>query len=309
MDKNQTTQLVSSLRRAAERMEELITAMLDVSQLDVNAMDLHLVQTAPETIIKMAVDPLTEAIQQRRLTLEAKGLSGLPMIDADMQRLVQAFQNVIVNAIKFTPDGGRIDIEASLQPKTDAEGRDHLLFTIQDTGVGIAEKDKELIFQKFYRGFDPQLHSTGTYKFLGAGPGLGVTIAKGIIEGHGGKIWVESDGQDLEKLPGSTFFILIPVHPPSSARRVMPFDNNEQAQATVEQPQIDLSEPQRKQTKPLIPLQSEPADAQQKQVVEEAQSETTKNIADVSETKPSKQTSEMKATTAAVDSETDTTKN
>jgi signal transduction histidine kinase len=59
---------------------------------------------------------------------------------------------------------------------------------------------------------------------LGAGPGLGLTIARGVIEGHGGKIWAESSGHNMETCPGTTFYILLPVSPPEDARRVLPFE-------------------------------------------------------------------------------------
>lgn len=228
LNQDQTSGLVANLRKAAERMEELITAMLDVSQLDVNAMDLRFTQTSPEAVVRMAIEPLTDAIKQRKLTLSARGLRGLPNIEADMQRLVQAFRNVVVNAIKFTPDGGRIEINASLQPAERPGEVDHILIAISDTGVGIAKENLDLVFQKFFRAYDPGLHSTGTYKFMGAGPGLGLTIARGMIEGHGGRIWAESPGHNMQTCPGTTFFVLLPVQPPEHARRVLPFDGEAQ---------------------------------------------------------------------------------
>ena len=228
LDQNQTTNLVSNLRKATERMGELISAMLDVSQLDVDAMDLRFASTSVESLIRMAIEPLTDAIRQRKLTLSAKGLRGLPSVQADLQRLVQAFRNVIVNAIKFTPDGGKIDIEAQLieatdQTKSDQQG-DHIQIKIHDTGVGIDRTNLEMIFKKFFRAYDPSLHSTGAYKFLGAGPGLGLTIARGVIEGHGGEIWAESNGHDMEEFPGATFTIVLPVSTPEDAKRVLSFE-------------------------------------------------------------------------------------
>jgi len=224
LDQEQITGLVGNLRKATERMEELISAMLDVSQLDVKAMDLRFTETPPESVLRMAIEPLTDAIKTRKLTLSARGLRGLPNIQADLPRLVQAFRNIIVNAIKFTPDGGRIDIVASLQPANSPNGVDQVLVEITDTGVGIDRKNLELVFKKFFRTYDPSLHSTGTYKFLGAGPGLGLTIAKGVIEGHGGKIWAESMAHNMETNPGTTFFILLPISTPENARRVMMFE-------------------------------------------------------------------------------------
>ncbi len=230
LDQDQTRGLVSNLRKATERMEELIAAMLDVSQLDVNAMDLRFAQTSIESVLRMAIDPLTDPIKQRKLTLSARGLRGLPPIEADMQRLVQAFRNVIVNAIKFTPDGGRIDISARLEENNGKDKSDYIIVSVVDTGVGIDQVHLDLIFNKFYRAYDPGTHSTGTYKFMGAGPGLGLTIAQGVVEGHGGFIWAESPGHNMQTYPGSTFYIKLPLVPPESARRVLPFEDRDRSE-------------------------------------------------------------------------------
>lgn len=224
LDQDQTASMVTNLRKATERMEELIAAMLDVSQLDVNAMDLRFTQTTPETVLRLAIEPLTDPIKQRKLNLSARW-RGLPPIKADLQRLVQAFRNIIVNAIKFTPDGGHIEIVASFQAAKNERDVDHILVTIRDTGVGIDRAHLELIFKKFYRTYDPQLHSTGTYKFMGAGPGLGLTIAKGVIEAHEGKIWAESEGHSIEDLPGTTIYVLLPVSISDEAGRSVSIDS------------------------------------------------------------------------------------
>jgi hypothetical protein len=77
--------------------------------------------------------------------------------------------------------------------------------------VGIDLQEQERIFDKFYRVESPELHSSSKTRFMGAGPGLGLTIAKGIVEAHGGRIWVESPGFDMESRPGSQFHVLLPV--------------------------------------------------------------------------------------------------
>lgn len=224
LDPEQLKNMTDNLRKATDRMEELIRNMLDVSQLDVNAMDLRFAPVSLSNVVKMAIEPLTEAIRDRKLSFSARGLRDLPQVDADMKRMVQAFQNVIVNAVKFTPDGGRIEVEGSLR-KTE-NGNEEILVAIMDTGIGIDPKNNELIFEKFVRTQDPSLHSTGKTKFMGAGPGLGLTIARGVIDGHGGRIWVESSGYDAQGYPGSTFFIALPVKASDKASGVLRFDNS-----------------------------------------------------------------------------------
>jgi signal transduction histidine kinase len=218
LDPDQMAGMMANLRKAADRLEGLIAAMLDVSQLDVNAMDLRFAPVAVENAMRMAIEPLTESIKGRKLMLSARGLRDLPPIQGDMQRLVQAFRNVVLNAIKYTPDGGRIDISGRMQD-------DNVLVMIKDSGIGIDPTHHELIFEKFFRVQDPSLHSTGTTKFMGAGPGLGLTIARGVITAHGGRIWVESERFDPETLPGSTFYIQLPLNPPESTDRAAPFDS------------------------------------------------------------------------------------
>lgn len=227
-----TAQMINNLRKSTERMEELISAMLDVSQLDVNSMDLRFVRATPATLIKLALEPLRDPAAQRNISITVGEMDGLPNVEADLQRLTQALRNIFMNAIKFTPDGGSIEVSATLETPPDAP--EAVLFRIQDTGVGIAEKDVPFIFQKFYRAFDTQLHSTGIYKFMGAGPGLGLTIAKGIIEGHGGSIWVKSPGHSMTEFPGATFFVRLPLQPPEGSLRVLTF-------ATGEDPRLSTS--------------------------------------------------------------------
>jgi signal transduction histidine kinase len=212
---DQIIEIMTSLRRASLRMGEVISSMLDVSQIDVENMDLNFVETSLASIVKLAIEPFSEAIHQRNLTLVARGLRNLPPVYADYKRLVQAFENLITNAIKFTPDGGKINVTGEIFEK-DADGQPRSTrITIEDSGIGIDAEHQDLIFEKFYRIGSTALHSTGSTKFKGAGPGLGLPIAKGIIDGHGGRIWVESDGANEETYPGSAFHVVLPIRPPA----------------------------------------------------------------------------------------------
>ena len=214
LTREQTREIVGHINRATLQLEQLITAMLDASQLDVDGMQLTFVKTKLDTVLRLSAEPLIQAMRERRIQLEIEGVADLPPIYADFKRLVQSFTNLLGNAVKYTPDSGSIYVRAAVVLGQDKE--EFIEIVIQDTGIGIDPKFHSLIFEKFFRIGDPQLHSTGTTKFKGAGPGLGLPIAKGVIEAHGGRIWVESTAEDEERLPGSSFNIVIPVHPPGS---------------------------------------------------------------------------------------------
>jgi signal transduction histidine kinase len=126
------------------------------------------------------------------------------MTFGDPERLMQVFRNILTNAIKFTPDGGLIKISGRK-----LSGFIEVIVT--DTGIGISPDDQQKIFDKFSQLGNISLHSSGKTKYKGGGPGLGLHIAKGIIEAHGGAIWVESAGSDEDTCPGSTFHILLPI--------------------------------------------------------------------------------------------------
>jgi signal transduction histidine kinase len=204
---SQVLEIARNLKTPIERLGTIVTAMLDASTIEVHALDLQYTATTLQAVLSMAVGPWRDALKERNFELVTEGIDDVPPIEVDLQRLSQAFSNVISNAIKYTPDNGRITISAAV---VDGE---HFAVTFTDTGVGIDPGDQELIFEKFYRVGSLLLHSTGDTKFMGAGPGLGLHIARGVIEAHGGQIWVESEGFDEEKCPGSAFHIVLPLKP------------------------------------------------------------------------------------------------
>ncbi len=222
LTRDQTRQIINQIERAVENLEQLISAMLDASQIDVDEMKMNFTKTEIRSALRLAQEPLLQAMKQRRIQMQVHCDDDLPAIQADFKRLVQAFTNILGNAVKYTPDNGRITIGCRKldepQPPTNSSEQplpchQYVEISITDTGIGIDSAYHQLIFEKFFRLGDPHLHSTGSTKFMGAGPGLGLTIARGVILGHGGRIWVESAGEDRDRLPGSTFTIILPVQP------------------------------------------------------------------------------------------------
>ena len=213
LTKEEAAKYIAAVATAATQLENVINAMLDVSQIDVDAMALTMSEVDLELVLRTAIQPRVQAMRERKQTLTIHGVRDLPHINGDYQRLVQAIGNLISNAIKYTPDGGHVTIKADVL-RDEADQVSEVELVISDTGVGIDPRDLDLIFEKFYRAADPQLHSTGSTKFMGAGPGLGLSIVRGLIEAHGGRIWVESDGYDPIRCPGSSFHIVLPICPP-----------------------------------------------------------------------------------------------
>jgi signal transduction histidine kinase len=212
LTREQTREIAGHIIRASTRLESLIAAMLDASQLEVSGLHLMLMPLRLEAVIKAVIDSYADALEQRRILLETEGIGSLPSLRGDYRRLSQAFSNLIGNAIKYTPDHGTITIEGKVAAGED--GAEYIEIVLADTGIGIDRQYQQLIFEKFFRIGDPELHSSGTTKFKGAGPGLGLHIAKGVIEAHGGSIWVESEGENEERLPGSRFHVILPLSPP-----------------------------------------------------------------------------------------------
>ncbi|MBN1178377.1 MAG: GAF domain-containing protein [Anaerolineae bacterium] len=201
---DQVLRIANNISNPTLRLENIVNAILDASRIDAEGLSLRFIPTTLTLTIRLSIEPWQKALEERKITLETRGIEEIGTIHVDMERMCQAFGNIISNAIKFTPDGRKITIMAERLDDI------HFKVMIADSGIGISKADQELIFEKFYRVGSVSLHSTGVTKFKGAGPGLGLPIARGVVEGHGGCIWVESEGYDEERFPGSTFHIVLP---------------------------------------------------------------------------------------------------
>ncbi|MGD2206235.1 MAG: GAF domain-containing sensor histidine kinase, partial [Anaerolineae bacterium] len=205
-------EFVQGITQGASRLKSVVDAMVDMSLIETGSLRVDPVTLPVGVVVQNAVETMQGGTDRRRVKIRVRDLSKLPYIQADSTRLEQVFLSLLSNAVKFTPDGGEITVSGSLDTSSKTAYVDLM---VSDSGIGINPEEQALIFEKFHRSEDLLRHSTDDVGFKGAGPGLGLAIAKGIVEAHEGRIWVESPGRDEENCPGSTFHVRLPVAGPT----------------------------------------------------------------------------------------------
>lgn len=204
--------VVEGIIKGSERIHEVVNLMLDVTRIDTETLKVVPEPIPLMEIIHDLVRDLEKAAAGRKIEFAIEYGADTPQIHGDPTLIRKALYQLIVNAVKYTPDGGRVTI-TTRPGKVDDEvpGVDIL---VKDTGIGLDPDHHELIFEKFYQVGSVAIHSSGRTTFKGGGPGLGLAIVRGVAKAHGGKVWVESAGHDETTLPGSTFYLQLPIMPP-----------------------------------------------------------------------------------------------
>ena len=192
---------LSTIKINADRMINIINNVIYISDLDRAPLRLDMKPTDVVEQINEAVDAIREQLEARDLALSLEVADDLPPARADPTRLRQVLDNLLSNACKFTYPGGQIKIGAQFYEGdgVEADSSGFLLVSIADTGVGIVPEERENIFEPFYRAENP-------LEVEAAGVGVGLTIARSLVQAHGGRMWVESEpGQ------GSVFYFTLPL--------------------------------------------------------------------------------------------------
>ncbi len=210
------TKYSSEIREGSKRMVEIIDNMLDVSRIDTNQLEMMLTDLEIQPVIEKVRSVFQSALEERRISMTLNGMAGLPDLCGDKDLLYKVFYHVIGNAIKYTPDGGQVTVSGR---RIGGYTQGEIEIAVRDTGIGINPENQELVFEKFYQTGEVLLHSSGKTKFKGGGPGLGLAIARGIVNAHRGRIWLESPGYDEESFPGTTVFVRLPVEGPNHESR------------------------------------------------------------------------------------------
>jgi len=178
---------VDAIRRSAKHIDRLISDLLDAAQLEAGTLTLERATIAPAEVVDEAVEMVRASAAGR--TLDVAVPTELPSVEADRYRVLQVLTNLLANAVKFTPPGGRIAIAAERK-------NGDLLVRVRDSGPGIPADQIDHVFDRFWKASRSDRR----------GAGLGLAIAKGIIDAHGGKIWLESQPD-----AGATFCFTLPL--------------------------------------------------------------------------------------------------
>ncbi len=204
-------ELLDGVAQGVARLQEIMNDMVSVIRVELADQSREFAPVSIRSVIKGVKIEQMKKLSDRQLAIETDVANNLPMVSGDAKQLHSALARIVGNAVKYTPDGGQIKVSAYLCDNVDGDDQSFIQIVVTDTGVGIAAEKQKMIFEKFSTAEDVALHSTSKTQFMGGGAGLGLTIAKGVISAHNGRIWVESEGYDKENLPGSRFYVLLPA--------------------------------------------------------------------------------------------------
>jgi signal transduction histidine kinase len=182
---------VTSIMRGVKKAERLIQDLLDVSSTESGRLKLERSPEDPGTLVQQAVEDHMAQAAERSVRLEVDESPGLPEVPVDRARVLRVLGNLLSNAIRFTPEDGRVTLSATAS-------NEGVEMCVADTGPGIDEADLAHVFDRYW-----QARRQGR-----SGAGLGLAIAKGIVQSHGGRIWVESTVGE-----GSRFKFVLPLKP------------------------------------------------------------------------------------------------
>ncbi len=189
------TKLLSIINNESDRLARLVSDILDLTKIEAGRLSWHITKLSIHDVIATSVTGIHSLADNKSIVITTSTEHSLPRLYGDKDRLVQVMTNILSNSIKFTPQGGRIRIDARHEPSP----RPQIMVSIADTGVGIPPEDLEHIFEKFRRSGDVLTNRT-------EGTGLGLAISRQIVHYHGGAIWATSvPGQ------GSTLTFTLPL--------------------------------------------------------------------------------------------------
>jgi signal transduction histidine kinase len=188
-DEGERLALLTTINDSTDWANRLIQDLLDVASIEAGRLSIVREPERPRSLVLAALQMFEVEAAERSIELEANVAASLPAVSADEGRIVQLLGNVMRNALKFSPDGSTITVGAQA-------GDSEVVFSVTDRGPGIPPENRARVFERYWRSADGARHR---------GAGLGLSIARGIAEAHGGRMWLES-----EIGGGTTFYFSLP---------------------------------------------------------------------------------------------------
>jgi len=203
--------ILDGILKGAERIHEVVNLMLDVTRIDAENLKAAAVPVSLKHVIDDQIKGLSKAAAERRIEINTEHPEEPALFKGDPALIQKALHHLIVNAVKYTPDGGNVTV--TTHPTVMDNNTPGVEIVVSDTGIGLDAEHHDLVFEKFYQVGTVALHSSGKTTFKGGGAGLGLAIVRGVARAHGGKVWVESAGYDEVNFPGSAFHLQLPLEP------------------------------------------------------------------------------------------------
>jgi signal transduction histidine kinase len=191
-----TPETFNQIHHEADRLSRLVDDLQELSRVEAKAYPLDFRSVAVSNLVQTTVKRLSPQATAKRIGLRSSLPADLPHIQADEDRITQVLVNLVANAIQHTPEDGEVTISA-------ARHENEIYISVQDTGIGVPPEHLANLFTRFYRVDKSRSRNAG------GGSGIGLTIAKHLVEAHGGRIWAESVGEGQ----GSTFSFSLKIAP------------------------------------------------------------------------------------------------
>lgn len=189
-----TEETYHQIHAEAHRLNRLVDDLQELSRMEARAYELDLRPTDIHAVLQTVSKRLATQFESKHIALDLELAPDLPYVRADEGRVLQILTNLLGNALHYTPESGRVSIRARREDAAVA-------ISVQDTGLGISPEHLPHVFDRFYRA------DASRSRRAGGGSGIGLTIARALVEAHGGRIWAESNGEGQ----GSTFTFTLPV--------------------------------------------------------------------------------------------------
>jgi len=224
-DEDEVRRYMGLIHGEVHHLSRLIDDLFELSQIESGALHLDLALTRLPELLAQTLEAYEAPARDSGVTLEHALQPGIPPVQVDAARLMRVLRNLIDNALRYTPSGGKVRVEAQIETRSETPALRLVRVSVRDTGPGLPEGEAERVFERFYRSAKARTRAERTPRpHSPTGAGLGLTIARGLVQAHGGRMWAESHtdhtgDSNVASTPGTSS---TPVPPGASFHFTLP---------------------------------------------------------------------------------------